>query len=307
MKWLTASRLKAYRRCARYERLAYVDGWRSVRDGAAAAFGTLWHTGMDAWFAAPRDRALADALTVVAGKAADPFAQVTIEEMLRGYDACWSGQDLEVVGIEEEFKAPLVHPVTFAHHPHWILAGKMDKRVIERGRRLPLDHKTTTRDISPGSDYWLTLQIDHQISNYMIGCEALGWPPDGFIYDVARKPSLRPLGVTKTRSEPETPEAFGLRIREAIAENPRAYFVRQEIPRMESQLADFLEDAWQQGDTMAEAHAAGRSHRNPEACFAMGRCEFWSVCSAGLRPEEHPDLFRKLEHVHPELSEDEAA
>lgn len=309
MKLLTYSRLKAYRRCSRYEHLAYVDGWRSTRDGTAAAFGTLWHTGMDAWFAAKRDGrpALYDAVRAVAGKASDPYAQAMLDAMLDSYDARWTDQTYEVVGIEEEFRCPLLHPDTLEPHPHWSLAGKIDKRVTEWGRRLPLDHKTTSRDVSPGADYWLTLQMDHQISNYMLGCEALDFPPDGFIYDVARKPALRPLGANSRRSEPETPEAYGLRIREAIAENPHAYFVRQEIPRIESQLRDFLSDAWQQAETMAEAHAAGRSHRNPESCFAMGRCEFWQVCSAGLRPEEHPDLYRRLDYVHPELSDDQAA
>ncbi len=37
MKLLTASRLRAYRKCARLESLTYVEGWRTVVESEALA------------------------------------------------------------------------------------------------------------------------------------------------------------------------------------------------------------------------------------------------------------------------------
>jgi hypothetical protein len=226
--------------------------------------------------------------------------------LLRGYDVQWSHQRLEIVGVEDEFRAPLINPTTMRSSKTWTLAGKIDARATLDGRRLIVEHKTTSEDISPAADYWLKLQMDHQLSIYTIGAEALGWPPDGCLYDVIKKPAIRPLEVNSRRTEPETPIEFRARLRAAIEEEPERWFQRKEIPRTEMQLIEFLYDAWAQGRSMADDHAAERAPRNPEACHLFGRCSMWAVCSAGLRPEEHPDLYRRIGHVHPELTEDAA-
>lgn len=310
-KLLTVSRLRAYRRCARYERLSYVDGWRPVRDSEALHFGTLVHAGLEAWWTAHRhnapELAREAAMAAVVGKAADPFTQVKVEELLRGYDARWADQRCEIDGVEDQFSAPLLNPQTMRRSKVWTLAGKIDARATIDGRRLIVEHKTTSEDISPAADYWIKLQMDHQLSIYTLGAEALGWPPDGCLYDVLKKPALRPLEANSRRAAPETPDEFRARLRAAIDEEPERWFQRREIPRMESQLIEFLDDAWNQGASMAADHKAGRAPRNPEACHLFGRCPYWAVCSVGLRPEEHPDLFRRVEHVHPELAEDAAA
>jgi hypothetical protein len=323
---LTTSRLRAYRKCSRLEFFLYVKGWRPVRDDDNLAFGTLWHCGMDAWWAAhmqgrPAD-ALADTLAVVAGRAADVWAQIRCEEMLRGYDAKWSGQTFTIVGIEDEFRAPLINPESFQPSRTWRLGGKIDKRIEHNGRRLLVDHKTSSEDISAGADYWLKLAMDHQISNYVIGCESLGWPPEGFLYDVALKSALRPLSATPIetrkfkkdgtlyaaqREHDETPDEYRVRVREALDVDPDRYFVRYEVPRTESQLAEFLQDAHGQAKMMRHGHLTGRAPRNPEACFAYGRCPFWTCCSTGSSPADHPDLYRRIEHVHPELTAENAA
>lgn len=322
MNLLTASRLRAYRRCARYERLAYVDGWRSTRDADALHLGTLVHTGLEAWWKAHKDGhregAIGDALSAVAGKGRDIITQIRAEELLIGYDNRWRDQTFEVVAVEDEFRAPLVNPHTMRKSRAWRLAGKVDARVVSDGRRLIVEHKTTSEDIKPGSDYWLKLQMDHQLSIYTIGAESLGWPPEGCLYDVINKPQHAPFDATpmekrkykkdgtlyaNQHATDETPDEFRTRLRDIIAAEPERWFQRKEIPRTEAQLFDFLDDAWNQGASMSADHKAGRAFRNPDACHHMGRCAMWAICSAGLRPEEHPDLFRKLEHVHPELSE----
>lgn len=59
-----------------------------------------------------------------------------------------------------------------------------------------VEHKTTAIEIGPGSTYWKRLQLDAQISKYLVGSRALGHEPIGVLYDVIRKPLIRPLEAT---------------------------------------------------------------------------------------------------------------
>lgn len=324
MALLTASRLRAFRRCARLETITYVEGWRPVQEEDALAFGTLWHTGLEAWWTAHQRQAPADALgaglAAVASKARDLFSQVKVEELLRGYDRKWSDQAYEVVGVEESFGAPLLNPETMLPSRTWRLAGKIDARATNGdGRRLIVEHKTSSQDISPSADYWAKLQMDHQLSIYTIGAEALGWTPEGCLYDVVLKPAQKPLLATPVearkytkegrlyyaaqREQDETPEEYRTRVRKAIEADPDRYFQRREIPRTESQIAEFLADAWAQGRAMREAHLANRAPRNPDACHQFGTCPFWLCCSTGSAPDAYPDIYRRLDDVHPELTD----
>ena len=96
-------------------------------------------------------------------------------------------------------------------------------------------------------------------------------------------------------------------MREAIAAEPDRYFQRRMVPRTESQLKEFLEDAWAQGRSMRDDHLAERSPRNPEACHAYGTCPFWLVCSTGSRPEDHIGFYHRRDWSHPELTPEVAA
>lgn len=325
---LTHSRLRAFRKCPRYEFLTYGEAWRAVKEDENLAFGTLWHTGMEAWWNCHKDsrqdQALAMALAATADRALDPFAQIRCEELLRGYDARWGDQDYTVLDVEREFRAPLINPKTMQPSRTWRLAGKVDVRILNGGGRLLItEHKTSSEDIRPAADYWLKLQMDHQLSIYTVGAETLGPSPEGCLYDVVYKPAHRPLLATPVedrkytkkenklyanqREHDETPDEYRARVREAIEEDPERFFQRREIPRIESQLRDFLQDAWAQGRNMREAYLAGRAPRNPDACFNMGKCLFWEVCSTGMDPAEHPDKFRRAAHPHEELTLDVAA
>lgn len=59
-----------------------------------------------------------------------------------------------------------------------------------------VEHKTTALEIGAGSSYWRRLTLDSQISNYQVGCRSLGHVPTGVLYDVIRKPQIRPYKAT---------------------------------------------------------------------------------------------------------------
>lgn len=321
---LTMSRMRTHRRCNRRELIEYQLGWRTVEQPEALAFGILWHQGMEAWWNAQKDgrtaEALTDALAITAGKARDVYEQARVDAMLRGYDAKWRDHDLTVLAVEEEFRAPLVNPATMAISRTWRLGGKIDARARHQGRHIIVEHKTAGTDITPGSEYWIKLQMDPQLSIYTIGAEALGFPPEGTLYDVAKKVALRPMKATppesrkftqkgalyaNMRAEDETPAEYAARVWAEIDNNLDTYFQRREIPRTESQLREFLDDAWAQAKLMQEGRLTGRAPRNPDACHAYGgTCPWWPACSAGVELADYPTKYRRIEWAHPELSSD---
>jgi len=311
MEYVTASRLRALRKCARLDRYRYADGWRSRRDPEALTLGTLVHRGLEAWW---QHGTLEAAFAAMQPPAEDWSVQIRAEEMLRGYHERWHPNEYQVAGVEEEFDVPLLDPDTFEPHPTFRLAGKIDARIRTAEGVMVVEHKTSSEDIGPASDYWLRLHMDPQLSAYMIGAESFGESPVGCLYDVLRKPAIRPLAATPVenrkytkdgrlyanqREQDETPDEYRARVRGAITAD---YYVRREIPRIESQIADFLADAVAEVNTLAFRSAAGIAPRNPDACFQMGRCPFWVCCSTGSDPSDHEDMFERSDRVHAELS-----
>ena len=310
---LTNSRLRAFRTCARLHSLRYIKGWQVVRTSEALRVGSLVHLGLEAWWTGK------DPMVAVAGRAIDAYEQAKVEEMLLAYANRWGAdRDLyEVLGIELEFRAPLLNPETMAESRTWELAGKLDGLLRRKsdGRVLVMEHKTTQDDISDeASDYWLGLAMDGQISQYILGAESMGHKVDEVLYDVLRKPAIRPLTATppesrkykadgslyaNQRDRDESPEEYRMRLREVLAD-PK-YLARHSVPRTLGQMEEFLFDAWEQSSIMRESERLDRAPRNPEACNRMGRCAFWQVCSTGSKPEDFPADYIKSEKVNPEL------
>jgi hypothetical protein len=327
---LTASRLRCFRTCPRLHHLRYVEGWKPRAESEALRFGSLFHRGLEAWWAATATTAvaaepLAWALAAVEARGSDVFEQVRVEELLRGYDLAWRADaaQYEVVGVEVAYAAPLLNPATnLARSRTWQLAGKIDAIVRRRadGRVLVVEHKTTSEEIASDADhYWSTLALDHQISGYVLGAEALGHHVDEILYDVARKTGQRPLRATapearkytkdgrlyaNQREADETVDEYRARVRAEIEGDLARYFQRRAIPRTESQIRDFLYDAWQQGRAMREMELEGFAPRNPEACHRFGTCAFWQVCSTGSHPSDHVNDYDQLTNVNPELTEE---
>lgn len=345
----TASRSRCFRTCPRLHQLRYVEGWRPMVEAEALRFGTLMHTGLEAWWrqiwALPGERCgtcgsapeitgicgpcggsvawspLEAALAAVAGRGVDEFEQARADELLRGYDARWLAEAAayEVVGVETSYRAPMINPATMARSRTWQLAGKIDGLLRRKAdqRVLVMEHKTTSERIESDADhYWSTLSIDGQISGYVVGAEALGHRVDEVLYDVIRKPGQEPLEATPTesrkytkegrlyanqRDRDETPEEYRARIREAITAEPERFFQRRAIPRTESQIRDYLQDAWQLSRAMRDMELDGHAPRNPDACHRFGSCQMWTVCSTGSHPSAFPAEYRQVADVHPEL------
>jgi hypothetical protein len=183
--------------------------------------------------------------------------------------------------------------------------GMPGARQVEPARAKKLyvmEHKTSSEDVGPGSVYWRKLTLDAQISIYYAGARSLGHEPDGVLYDVLRKPALRPLEANSKRKEPESPAAYRDRCVTDIAERPDHYYQRGVVVRLEDEEVDAAYDAWQTAEQVRASRNANRWPRNPDACTQYSRmCDYWEVCSGGASIDD-PLLFeRDTENPHREL------
>jgi len=284
--------------------------------------------------------ALDAALAALAGEA-DPLDRARATALLTGYHARWDEEPLEVLGVELEFRAPLVNPATGASSKTFEVGGKIDAiaRHLPSGRVMLVEHKTSSEDVGPGSDYWRRLRLDAQISTYFHGARSLGFDVQGCIYDVVSKPGMRPTQVpildedgTKVvldqagqrvrtkdgkkwretgdaaagyvlQARPETPEELEARILAAIVREPDAWFARGEVMRLEDDERDAAADTWATARAMADAGRLQRYPRNPEACVRWGsNCAYFDLCS-GVASLEDTSRFRRVAGPHEELGD----
>lgn len=207
MHLLTSSRIKQRRTCPRADWHRYEQGLVSVGpEPTSTALGTAIHGGLESWWTAWQIADGMEALdgALIALQASEPlqgddFAMAKARAMLIAYDARWSrwAAGVTVLGVEAPFTTALRHPVTGQAARTWAVAGKIDLLLqLADGRVALADHKTTSADARSGSDYSRRLTLDPQVSTYFLGCEALGHPADLALWDVLRKPDVRPLLAT---------------------------------------------------------------------------------------------------------------
>lgn len=224
MNLLTASRLKLARTCPRAHHHRYEEGLVSVGpEPLATAFGTAVHSALESWWRAWQTAegygaldgamvALANAAThaeVEGSPLADPFVEARAAAMIIAYDARWTrwAAGVQVIGVEVPFRAPLVHPVLGESARTWEVSGKIDLLVqLADGRVALIDHKTTAGDARSGSDYARRLTLDPQVSTYFMGATVLGHPADLALWDVLKKPDVRPLLATPEEQRTYTQE-----------------------------------------------------------------------------------------------------
>ena len=309
---LTNSMRSKFNACHRAYKIAYVDLIRPAKASEALTFGTAMHALLEAyWTGANPD---------FSKTTGDEFKDKTLIALFDGYVEKWGAKDYlnyERIGAEIGFEAPLMNPETGGTSKTWVLAGKIDAIAKDKstGKHIIIEHKTTSQDIGPGSDYWKKLPIDGQVSGYYVGASTLGYDVDVCLYDVIRKPTIKPYKATPEESRKykkdgtlyagqhetdETPDEWYSRLKKDIAERPEYYFQRIEVVRSESDLSDYLFDMWAVGREIADAERIGRWSRNPNACSIYGSCEYFDVCT-GCASLDDVTLFRKAETPNEEL------
>ncbi len=352
---LSNSSLTTFRRCPREYYARYVLMRKPRRKAKALRDGSFMHVGLNAWWREPGDAAskLAAALLAIGVRAAtnredaDQFDLAKAEALLTGYTVRWGDAPYETIAVEKMFRLPHVQTCgtcegngTFDGDACEVcdgdgdelsgydLGGAIDAIVYQKSGPYRttihnVEHKTTSSDISPGSDYWRhVVALDSQVSTYEAASKSLGYDVRDTIYDVIRKPEIEPLKATPedkkkytkpTKSEPiprlysaqretdETPEEYGARLRDDITKRPDWYFQRMTIVRLDRDHVEHARDVWQTAQMIRFAETNDAWPRSPNACERYHRlCEYHDVCS-GLTTIEDNTQFTTKAKQHEEL------
>lgn len=335
---LTNSRMQKFKTCPRAHRFAYELGLRRDRDATALRIGGCVHKALERLWGKERgDTPLAIALGVVADNYATLPAWVTnvdaerewnyeretVAALIQGYWNRWSGETPTAEAVELPFTAPIVNPETGGTSRTFQLAGKIDAiATLADGRLAVVEHKTTSDDLGADSDYWKRLRIDPQISGYMLGAKEIGFDCQTVLYDVIRKPTIRPEQIplidadgfkvvlndagervfltnkagerTKPREtgdaekgwvlqkRPMSPEEWWKKLSDDIASRPDWYYQRREIARLDADMESYAAELWQMSELIREARTKERWPRNTTACIGMSRCDYLDICHLGL-------------------------
>jgi len=310
---LTHSRMACFRSCPRKHYLRYELGLSSVVEGAPRRIGSAFHAALDA-----ADKGLEVSFESLG--MADEYEIAMVAAMLDGHSSQQAAAEdgIEAVESELEFDLPLLNPETGKPTPVWRFCGVIDRIVkLADGRLALMEYKTTSRDFSPGAEYWLNLHMDMQLSLYVIAARALGYDVETVLYDVTRRPGMKPLRATPAesrkftkdgalyanqRANDETPDEYYDRIIADIDLRPEYYYARIEIARLDQDIADCRAEVWQQQQAIREAQRTKRWYRNPGSCYGMFPCDYLPICLNRDIETTTPNGFVRVVDVHPELS-----
>lgn len=297
---LTQSEVRCYRRCPREWSYAYGQQLRAARVDPALSFGSILHRALEAWWST---RGSLAAALVPLDDLADPFVRAQGEAMVTAYHGRWIDHldGWEVLGLEVPFEGPLVNPTTGEASRTWRLAGQLDGLVRDSGGSVwILEHKTTSEDITPGSAYWQRLRLDTQVAVYHQGARFLGHEPVGVLYDVLRKPALRPYEPGQRRRTAETPEEYRDRLLDALGIDAARYLQRGGVVLLAGDEREMGLDLWQSAQSLRDTQRLGRYARNGDACMRFGRaCDYLPLCLGTARPDDA--RYRKASAKHEEL------
>jgi hypothetical protein len=260
----------------------------------------------------------------------DPLAAAKVRALLYGYHDHWQSSQFEVVAVEETFQLPIVNPETGRASRTFTQGGRFDLRVNFDAKHWMVEHKSCNEEIAdPSAPYWRRLAIDSQVSMYALANWQNGSKLDGTIYDVIRKPTIRPKQITKADTKTmveagtycgfnvthaeiaasaaidysETPGLYGLRLYRDCLDNPTKYYQRRPVPRLDNEILEWSGELWQVAQDIRQTQLSGGHYRNSGACMNFGRpCDFLGICSGYDTPDS--DKWRQRESAHPEVALD---
>lgn len=341
---LTHSSVGDFRLCDRKYLLAQLLGLRPAWDSEPLRVGHMFHLGVGLYESGiPIDEGLGAIREAYKTKECPPYLEPTAYEleeeisaaMVRGHYERWKNSGiLETVAVELSFNLPIVNPATGRETPNFRQAGQIDRICrLPDGRLAHVERKTTGDSLDLNGDYWRKLTMDVQVSRYVLAARALGFDIATTIYDVQRKPAIRPKEITKADRalatsrghyfgvelhaacpERETPKLFAARFLNDMRERPEFYFQRAEVPRLQSDLEEFEAEQWQLQRTIRAAEqdlekfGKAAFPRNTNACTFPYKCAYFAICTGQTEsPFEGaiPQGFRRVARLHEELKQGE--
>jgi hypothetical protein len=269
------------------------------------------------------------------------YEEITVKCLVWGYIDAWDDSDIEILESEKSYTSPIRNPESGYPARIFQAEGRRDRICrLPDGRVCLMETKTTSEDPSPGTDYRRSLMIATQVSGYYASCIADGYDIEGVIYDVIKKPTIKPHQVIVTDDQGPmivdengvrlfkkdgtpyacadaargrfsvkrdmTAEEWEARLQADIDANPPKYFVRFELSRGEADLADYTAELWDVAQTINEARKLGRWYKSTGACRNWNSlCPYFGLCSGEQSAEPSltgaPEGFRLATQAHEEL------
>lgn len=142
--------------------------------------------------------------------------RVILAYSMAGWLWCYQEDEIETVATEVRFELPLRNPASGRALPHVSRVGIIDRIIQRNGRLMNGEFKSTKKPIDLDSSYWSRLNLDSQVSMYDLAAKELqrdgtlaeyggvlanGPLLAGTLYDVWRRPSIRPKKLTQADSK----------------------------------------------------------------------------------------------------------
>ena len=284
---------------------------------------------------------LTDALEAINANSPDDKSRAMARGLMRGYHARWQHEPELAISIEEEFRVKIYNfrSKRMSTSRTFEVAGKVDVLCKRHDKTFVMDHKTTSDDIvDPDSTYWRQLAIEGQANLYLLAQHLQGIRVDGAIWDVIKKPGIRPKKIAKADQKAilafhkycgfpvsavaenhilafgnENNELYEHRVARLTLDEPEKYFQRRPLIRLEQEISDYAMELWELARDIIDSRRrvaelaktcyAALPVRNCGSCMNYGRpCEYLGICSGHDTPGSAK--WQRRDSVHSELSED---
>lgn len=324
---------------------SYELGIRRTLDAKALRMGTAFHDALEALSKAGDFDAACDCVRRNYSQSPESFDETdwryeeeTVIRMVCGYEWRWRESGIEYLAAEAAFELPLVNPDSGRRSQTFNVAGKIDGIVrLPDGRLAVIEHKLFGDDIGPDAPLWRRMRLDPQPTLYVMAARQMGYDIDTILYDVARKPTIKPTaiplldelgakivlngegirvkterGLWRQTGDPNlgyvlqqrmpTPEEWGDKLADDIASRPEFYFQRVEIPRLSNDIREYSYELWDIAKTIREAQLSNRWYRSVSKNTCPW-CAYFDLCgNRGFDPAgELPEGFMRVQDFHPEL------
>lgn len=312
---LSNSRINTYRKCPRMYELKYVLGLKRHRDNEAALDGKSLHQAIELMLKGESERSVVRQVYAQYCEQ-DPvsaeYKSFMVVAIARAWRRVYVNDPLEYIAVEQHAEMPLKSPLTGRNSTKHRVQGFIDGIVRHRdGTMWVVDHKLTSDSVGAESDFVKRLGIDTQPFTYIALATHLGLKVNGFIYDLVRKPGIRPRGlrnkeieelaggakwhghsietanseaariVMKPKAEwemRETPPMYAARVYAEMVSDPGKYFGRHMMVPSRSELREWHNDLWMTKKLLDMSQNQGLYPKDTRSCLFPYRCDFADFC-----------------------------
>ena len=288
MEVLTFSRIKARKNCPMAEHIRYDLELVPRNKKKSLGLGSAVHLGLET---DDIDKAVGyfDGVFPDSQEEANELEvqRATVRAMLTGYFNRFGKWGEETIR-ELSFDIPIRNPKTGAVSRSFRLQGKIDAITVIDGKTWLVEYKTANQ-INKG--YFDRVSLDEQITLYMYAYrEKFGVKPEGVIYRVLKKPTIR-------QTKKESLEQFCNRLEQDYVDRPDFYFFEQKYYRSENDLKQFEKELWAFTQQYLYEKRNDINCKNASRCLDFGQCEYMPICLGEadleldyVKKEKHEEL-----------------